>query len=150
MTTNPALLTYAYTQTLATRFYKLSAIEQFTKAVKIIRKNIKECCEQAHVIPELTHKSNIHFHGILVFIDKESMHRFNDLGRSLGFSLLKPIFNLEVWMTYMRKEYEETKKYLNVNITYVYKRKECPILVDPSNLRKILLYYNLSNIELDT
>lgn len=130
MTTTQPGLTYAYTQTLAPRYFKLSAIEQFAKSIKIIRKVIMQTCSKAQVLPELTMKTNIHYHGILTFIDAEHMHIFNDCIRGLGFSLLKPIFNISVWETYMKKNYKETKKFLNIKILYDYCLLESKLLIE--------------------
>lgn len=111
----PEPIYYAYTQTLAPRYYKTSFKTQYDKTLPIIRKFLQMFTKKYNLIPELTKKSNIHYHGTVQFLSNNDYHSFQDNIRQIGFSDLRPIKDneeLDKWTDYITKNKMETEKLL--------------------------------------
>lgn len=102
---------FAYTQTLAKRFYKHKAHKQHEVIFPILNKLLRSITQCYTIQAELTQQCNVHYHGIVTFRNHEAKLLFLDSVRELGFSCLKPITNIEKWNEYISKDTQITLKH---------------------------------------
>jgi len=119
------------TITLNSKFYVKRARNQFLITKDKIKYFLKMFCKEFLIIPELTQKSNIHYHGYIIFNDNMNNNVDNkeyletqmlcliDVLKIIGLSKINTLPIIEVRRTrdYMLKDIEKTNLLINKTLS---------------------------------
>lgn len=116
----PASVEYAFTVTLLPKIYTHPAEKQYDLTyIEIMR--ILEGQSQAYtLIAELTKGANIHYHGIIKYLDFKAKtnltKQFIDAFRNsklFGHINIKQVTDLKGWVDYLQKDIDSTRESIN-------------------------------------
>ena len=105
---------YAVTITIATKHVKHFDTRNTKLIVYILsrlcRHMAKKCEYDLIIIPELTNKGIVHWHGFLKMPDIHRKNFYRWLTRNIGYCYIRTLRSQQKWFEYCRKEYDQLQK----------------------------------------
>lgn len=151
MEENTPVFRLAMTQTLLPKFHKQNIIIQLNTTRPVLFKWLTNFRVYIFTYTvELTKQGNVHYHGTVHFHNKIDMLEFqnyyNDCIKDiLGFSLIKPITNLDNWTEYITKDLIQTRNRFQALYEHRYINTE--INLKFSKINKILELSNFMEVK---
>lgn len=98
---------------------------------------LRKCSKDYTIYPEQDINGRLHYHGVIQVSDMIKYHKNVLPGLKLiGFVKVKPITNLQKWLDYCKKEWENTKKVFGIDDPLIWRTKRIPkevLLKDENN-----------------
>lgn len=116
----PPQQSYFLTVTIKPKLYKYSSTTQYDLTVGELAHILETCCKDYACFPELTERSNIHWHGWITFRDRLNQHTFVNkckTNKMLGMIKINDqvITDTNRTHAYIIKDLQLTYKVINTN-----------------------------------